>query len=388
MPIDRREAVFVSSIYADLRSERQEVIQTLIEADCLPTVIELFPASDDDRWTLIKRVIDDSDYYLILIGSSYGSMDPDRGPSHTETELDYAAERGIPIMGFCHRDPQTVEAGKPDLEPSAREKLNVLIEKVSSHMVKYWSTADQLGGAVAKSLIQIRKTHPREGWVRAGSALTPEREQEIAELRERVAELTAELQRDQPPSETATGDLAQGSDPFEFDVLLRYHPKDDGEQGQTRVGSITSLWTQVSASWDAIFANLGPLMMDEATELALNSAFDRFAEQQWVKSGNVPADFGRRQTVIANQSSFQDLKVQLFSLGLITQSARHRAVPDTETYWKLTSRGRDHLMRLRAIRRVVAEKDRPVPLNEAGPADLTGEQVNAIPLPSTGEKPA
>jgi len=350
----------MSSIYTDLKSERQEVIQTLLEADCLPALIELFPASDDDRWRLIKRAIDDSDYYLILIGSSYRSMDPDRGPSYTEMELDYAAQRGIPIMGLIHRDPQTVGAGKSELEPNARERLNALTKKVSSHLVKYWTTADQLGGAVAKSLIQIRKTHPREGWVRAGSALTPEREQEIAELRKRVAELTAELQRDQPASEGATEDLAQGSDPFEFDVLLRYHPKDDGEQGQPRGGSMTSLWTQVSASWDAIFANLGPLMMDEATELALNSAFDRFAEQQWVKSGNVPTDFGRRQTVIANKSSFQDLKVQLFSLGLITQSARHRAVSDTETYWKLTPRGRDHLMRLRAIRRVVAEEDLPI----------------------------
>jgi hypothetical protein len=44
-------------------------------------------------------------------------------------------------------------------------------------------------------------------------------------------------------------------------------------------------------------------------------------------------------------------------------------------------------MRLRAIRRVVAENGLPISLNDAGPADLTGEQVNPIRSPLTGENP-
>jgi hypothetical protein len=68
---EKREQVFVSSTYLDLKEERQEVIQTLLEADCIPAGMELFPASDDDKWTLIKRVIDDSDYYLVVVGGRY-----------------------------------------------------------------------------------------------------------------------------------------------------------------------------------------------------------------------------------------------------------------------------------------------------------------------------
>ena len=49
--------VVVSSTFEDLQEERKEVMQALLELDCMPAGMELFPASNDDQWTLIKRVI-------------------------------------------------------------------------------------------------------------------------------------------------------------------------------------------------------------------------------------------------------------------------------------------------------------------------------------------
>lgn len=49
--------VFVSSTYIDLRDERREVTQALLESDCIPAGMELFHAADKDQWTLIKNVI-------------------------------------------------------------------------------------------------------------------------------------------------------------------------------------------------------------------------------------------------------------------------------------------------------------------------------------------
>ena len=43
--IERREQVFVSSTYLDLKFERQEVIQTLLEADCIPAGMEMFSSN-------------------------------------------------------------------------------------------------------------------------------------------------------------------------------------------------------------------------------------------------------------------------------------------------------------------------------------------------------
>lgn len=55
----------ISSTYEDLQDERKEVMQALLELDCIPAGMELFPASNDDQWTLIKRVIDALDELLV-----------------------------------------------------------------------------------------------------------------------------------------------------------------------------------------------------------------------------------------------------------------------------------------------------------------------------------
>jgi hypothetical protein len=92
VPIDRRYQVFVSSTYQDLEEERREIIQALLELDCIPSGMELFPAANDDQWTLIKRVIDDCDYYIVVVAGRYGSVSED-GLSYTEKEYRYALEK-------------------------------------------------------------------------------------------------------------------------------------------------------------------------------------------------------------------------------------------------------------------------------------------------------
>ncbi len=72
--MDKKYQVFVSSTYIDLLEERKEVIQALLELDCIPIGMELFPASDDDQWTFIKSVIDDCDYYVLVLAEGTGPV--------------------------------------------------------------------------------------------------------------------------------------------------------------------------------------------------------------------------------------------------------------------------------------------------------------------------
>jgi hypothetical protein len=90
--INKRYQVFISSTYADLKEERRYVMQSLMEMDCIPTEMELFPATDEEQWIFIKKIIDDCDYYLLIIGGRYGSI-TDEGISYTEKEFDYAREK-------------------------------------------------------------------------------------------------------------------------------------------------------------------------------------------------------------------------------------------------------------------------------------------------------
>ena len=63
--------VFVSSTYVDLIEERKEITQAILEANCIPAGMELFPASNKSQWDFIKKVIDDSDFYLVILAKIY-----------------------------------------------------------------------------------------------------------------------------------------------------------------------------------------------------------------------------------------------------------------------------------------------------------------------------
>ena len=47
--MDKRYQVFVSSTYTDLKDERSAIFQTLMEMDCIPAGMELFPAADEEQ---------------------------------------------------------------------------------------------------------------------------------------------------------------------------------------------------------------------------------------------------------------------------------------------------------------------------------------------------
>ncbi len=120
--MDKRYQVFVSSTYKDLLEDRQEVMQALLELDCIPAGMELFPAADDDQWTLIKRVIDDCDYYIVIIGGRYGSIGPEE-KSFTQLEYEYALAQEKPVIAFLHKEPGKLPADDTEKDPEKVQKL-------------------------------------------------------------------------------------------------------------------------------------------------------------------------------------------------------------------------------------------------------------------------
>ena len=161
--MDKKYQVFVSSTYKDLIEERRVVTQALMEMDCIPAGMELFPAADEEQWEFIKKVIDDCDYYLLLIGSRYGSTTND-GISYTEKEYDYAVKLGLKVIALFHRPPEdTIDNEKPITQDHI-ERLNEFKDKViSNRLIKYWNNTSDLPGIVALSLQRTIKTFPAIG---------------------------------------------------------------------------------------------------------------------------------------------------------------------------------------------------------------------------------
>ncbi len=89
--IKKRYQVFVSSTKRDLAAERLEVITALLNMACLPASMEFFPASDESSWDLIKKIIDDCDYYVVIVAGMYGSLVPD-GIDEGETLCGFSFE--------------------------------------------------------------------------------------------------------------------------------------------------------------------------------------------------------------------------------------------------------------------------------------------------------
>jgi hypothetical protein len=123
---DKRYQVFVSSTYVDLLEERAEVMQALLELDCMPAGMELFPAASEEQWNWIKKVIDESDYYMVIIGGRYGTVSDVTGMSYTEMEYRYALETGKPVIAFLHEDPLKIQSGKSETSAQAKKKIRTI----------------------------------------------------------------------------------------------------------------------------------------------------------------------------------------------------------------------------------------------------------------------
>src|SRR3954465_5521790 len=246
-----RYQIFVSSTYEDLREERQQATQAILEAGCFPAGMELFPASDDTQWELIKRVIEESDYYVVIVGGRYGNLGSE-GISYTEMEYDYAVKRGIPVLGFMRSNVGDIPFGKTECFDAGRQKLDAFRNKVMSRTCRKYSSAAELGMAVMKSLMAEARIRPRTGWVRADQARSEadlERERKLQEELDQASELIESLEReirdrailgDEIPLEA----LAQGDDIHELTVTFS-----DADKNIVRQG--------VKLTWDEIFRVIG-----------------------------------------------------------------------------------------------------------------------------------
>jgi hypothetical protein len=193
--MEKRYQVFVSSTYTDLKDERQQVMQALMEMDCIPAGMELFPAADEEQWQFIQRVIDDCDYYLLIIGGRYGSVTKD-GISFTEKEYKYAKSKKLKVVALVHESPEELPAKYVEADPELKSKLESFREQVTnSRLVKFWNNTEQLIGLVALSMQKTIKMYPSTGWVRASSVTTEELLIENNHLKEENAKLHSQLKR-------------------------------------------------------------------------------------------------------------------------------------------------------------------------------------------------
>src|SRR4051794_22220126 len=116
--------IFISSTYDDLKEEREQVVKAVLEMGHIPVGMEMFSAADEEQWKIIKRNIEASDYYVVIVAHRYGSWS--EGVSYTEREYDFALHSKVPALGFIIHDEAPWPGDRRDECLDAEEKARKL----------------------------------------------------------------------------------------------------------------------------------------------------------------------------------------------------------------------------------------------------------------------
>jgi Domain of unknown function (DUF4062) len=316
--MEKRYQVFVSSTFDDLQEERRNVISVLISMNCFPAAMEFFQASDEDQWSLIKRVIDECDYYIVIVGARYGSIDEKSGLSFTEKEYDYAIAKDKPVIGFFHGDPDKIPQGKSEKTEVSKPKLEAFRAKVQKKMCKSWTSPAELGLAVSLSMPRLMQLRPSPGWISGAEAADPAREND---LRKKIEQLEASLKEVNTQAPAGTSDLAQGDDNIIVQLTLYSE-----QSNQLTPYSIQS-------TWNDLFKNVGSYLLQSRSEDDIKTCL---AEGLTRGMSNFTASI--------SQSECDIIKLQFYALGLITRGAIGHM-------WSLTPYGESALVRIGAIKK-------------------------------------
>jgi hypothetical protein len=332
--MDKRYQVFISSTYSDLIDERQQVIQTLLKMNCIPTGMELFPAADEEQFTFIKKVIDDCDYYLLIIGGRYGSMTAD-GISFTEKEYDYAVERGIPIIALIHGNPEIIPAGKTELNAEARQKLDAFREKVSGvRLIDRWARAEDLPAKVALSLLSAFKSHPAVGWVRADSVANIDLLQQVNQLQQENTKLLGDLSACRGKNILDTACLAQGDQTIKL-------------SGKYKIkGFRTEHTWEYELSWNFIISLIGPHLLMWLNEAYVNTLLTKgILKLNSIETENI-------DSCQTTDELFQIVKIQFMALGWIEIRQSTTYMNTQALFWILTEQGKAELLKTASLKAI------------------------------------
>ncbi|WP_394155379.1 DUF4062 domain-containing protein [Loktanella salsilacus] len=189
----RKFQVFVSSTFLDLKDERQAVSQNILELNHIPVGMEFFGAADREQMEFIKDEIRNSDYYVLIIGGKYGSIDAITGKSYTQLEYEYANDIGIPILVFLRRDRHSLPADQRDVDGTKISALDKFIDAASgaNRIRDEWENLSELvtksGNALNKEM--NRTSSKAIGWVRADKATGLDAREKIFQLEQELEEL-------------------------------------------------------------------------------------------------------------------------------------------------------------------------------------------------------
>lgn len=320
--MDKKYQVFVSSTYEDLQEERKKVMEALLQMNCFPVGMEYFNASDDSQWEVIKSLIRECDYYVLIVAGRYGSIEEESGKSYTQKEFEYAIEQGVPVISFVHQCPKSLPGTKIEQDPIKREKLEFFKDSIKKKLCKFWDNADGLSSQVVLSLTSLIKSHPRTGWIKADEISSAEANKELISLRKENDLLKSKIRVLSSQIPEGTEKYKQGEDKFTIHYTNNYEFHSFVEESK--------IYEQ-EVSWNEIFLSISTLLINPTNEHTMRSAMTKKL-------------LGEHCSIISDD--FQTILIQLMALKLIATDTIK--VDGVYIYWILTEYGKNVMVNLKA----------------------------------------
>lgn len=171
MNIKRKFSIFISSTYEDLKKERQALIGVALENNFIPVGMEQFHAAPTSQWNVITKMIDECDFYLLVVGGRYGSIDTESGISYTEKEYNYAKSKGMPVLIVIKEASAIIDTEK-DTGDDKYDKMRMLDEfrekvKNDGNTVDFFVDLNNLKYVASQTFSNaIGYADDNAGWVR------------------------------------------------------------------------------------------------------------------------------------------------------------------------------------------------------------------------------
>jgi hypothetical protein len=291
--------------------------------------MELFPAADEEQFNFIKKVIDDCDYYVLVVGGRYGTIS-NTGLSYTEMEYNYAKSRGVQILSFLHRNPENLTVLKSEKHEGGRRLLEEFRKTVSSgRLVDYWENGDDLASKVLLSLLQTMKAHPAVGWVRGNKVSNEGLLIDLNELRKENEELRSRIEHLNSKTLEEKNDIADFSDVFKLDIFF---------ESEGVFGARAKYRQTIPLTWKEIF---GAVATDLEFGLSRENVSEKIARSA-LKKALTDTSFVT-EAYLFNTDELNTVIIQFRALGLIDF---------TGAEWKLSQRGCQMMLSQLAVKKM------------------------------------
>lgn len=132
--------IFLSSVQREFQTERKALKETIIRLQQQFVGMEIFGAQPlaprDYDWHEVTQ----ADLFVLLLGDTYGSVEPTSGKSYTELEYMAAQEAQVPVLGYVRGD---CDVGTTIASSEARQ-ADFKRWVVASHILQPFTTSEEL----------------------------------------------------------------------------------------------------------------------------------------------------------------------------------------------------------------------------------------------------